>query len=185
MLLTENVLGEAPPRADFIVLVEEEENQLRRKAGFFQTFRRFNIIEYKRPSDSLNERVLRKAVGYANFYISMAEHEGDILSNQVTISIFRSVKNPKMFTEMTRNGSLSADEMNGIYHVHGYTDLPFQIVITSELEGEKYAIYRALTDKAKEEDIEYLINIASKETEFAKVRHYGVLLQLISNKIRI
>lgn len=55
----------------------------------------------------------------------------------MTISIFRAVKNPEMFREMEKKGSLVKDDMPGIYHVKGYTDLPFQIIITSELEGLK------------------------------------------------
>ena len=93
--------------------------------------------------------VVRKGCGYANLYIGTAEHEGDIPSGQVTLSIFRAAKPEKLFREMAEKGQLKADAAKGIYHVEGITDLPFQIVITGELEGPEYAAFRALTDHAR------------------------------------
>ena len=132
--------------------------------AIFKIFRRINILEYKNPHDSLNERVLRKICGYANLYIGVAEHEGDRPANEVTLSIFRAVKNPELFSELERNGNLHKSAP-GIYHVTGITDLPFQIIITEELQGDEYAAYRALTDSAKEADVERIIADAEKEGE--------------------
>ncbi len=49
-LLTEEEIGEMPPRADFMVLVEDEEVAF--DEAIFQIFRKINVIEYKNPSDS-------------------------------------------------------------------------------------------------------------------------------------
>ena len=62
----------------------------------------------------------------------------------MTLSIFRAVKNPELFSKLERNGNLEKSAP-GIYRVKGITDLPFQIIITSELEGDEYATYRALS----------------------------------------
>ena len=97
------------------------------------------LLESVNPHNALNRRVIRKVCGYANFYIGVAEHEGNRPEDQVTISIFRAVKNPQLFEEMEKDGTLVRDEIPGIYHVKGYTNLPFQIIITGELEGEGYA----------------------------------------------
>ena len=152
---TEEEIGEVPPRTDFVILVEDEHVEWEK--AIFRIFRKINILEYKNPHDSLNERVLRKVCGYANLYIGIAEHEGERPADQVTISIFRAVKNPELFEEMEKDGTLVKGEIPGIYHVKGYTDLPFQIIITGELKGEEYAAYRALTDKADEADVERII----------------------------
>ena len=50
----------------------------------------------------------------------------------------------------------------------GYTDLPFQIVITGELKGGEYAAYRALTDKVDEVDVESVIEGAGQEKDDEK-----------------
>ena len=177
---TEEEIGEVPPRADFVILVEDEEVDLEK--AIFKIFRRVNILEYKNPHDSLNERVIRKICGYANLYIGVAEHEGDVETSQVTISIFRAVKTPELFAEMEKNGTLVRDEIPGIYHVQGITDLPFQIIITGELEGAEYAAYRALTDKAEEADVEQIIDAANDEEDDKVKEHYGVLLNLVMEK---
>ena len=163
-----------------MILVEDE--QVEWEKAIFRIFRKINILEYKNPHDSLNDRVLRKVCAYANLYIGIAEHEGERPADQVTISIFRAVKNPEMFEEMERDGTLVRDEIPGIYHVKGYTDLPFQIIITGELEGEGYAAYRALTDKADEADVERIIEGVGQEKDDAVREHYRVLLRLVMVK---
>ncbi len=177
---TEEEIGVLPPRTDFVILVEEEEVKLDKE--IFKQFRRINILEYKNPYDSLNERVLRKVCGYANLYIGVAEHEGDRPAEQVTISVFRAVKNPALFKKMEKDGTLVRDEIPGIYHVKKMTDLPFQIVITGELEGDAYAAYRALTDKAEKADVECIMKNAEKEVDGMVLDYYGVLLNLIVEK---
>jgi len=104
-------------------------------------------------------------------------------SNQVTISIFRAVKNPELFKEMEKKGTLIRDKVAGIYHVKGYTDLPFQIIITGELKGGEYAAYRALTDKANEADVKRIIVEGAEQEKDDVIReHYRVLLRLVMTK---
>ena len=175
----EERIGENPPRTDFVILVENEKVEFDK--AIFQIFRRINILEYKNPHDSLNERVMRKICGYANLYIGVAEHEGERPADEVTLSIFRAVKNPELFAELERNGNLEKTAP-GIHYVKGITDLPFQIVITSELEGEEYAAYRALTDKAERADVEYIVRDAETQSNDIIMNHYGVLLDLVVKK---
>ena len=177
---TEHLLGEEPPRADFVVLIDKE-GLLANKA-IFRIFLKHNIAEYKNPYDALNARVIRKGCGYVNLYIGTAEHEGDVPSDQVTLSIFRARKPEKLFREMTEKGQLLQDPTKGIYHVAGIMDLPFQIVITSELEGPEYAAYRALTDHANGADVEQVIRDGSRETDSAMQEHYRVFLNLVAKK---
>ena len=140
------------------------------------------ILEYRNPHDSLNERMLRKACGYANLYIGVAEREGERPSDQVTVTVFRAVKNPELFETMESAGSLTRGEIPGIYCVKGYTDLPFRIIITGELKGEEYAAYRALTDKADEADVESIIKEIGQEKDDVVREHYRVLLRLVMAK---
>ena len=177
---TEEEIGEVPPRTDFVILVEDE--QVEWEKAIFHIFRGINILEYKNPHDALNERVLRKVCGYANLYIGTAEHEGERPAEQVTISIFRAVKNQEMFEAMMKDGTLVGDETPGIYHVKGYTDLPFQIIITGELKGEEYAAYRALTDRADAADVEQIIAGVGQERDDVVREHYRVLLRLVIEK---
>ena len=83
---------------------------------------------------------------------------------------------------MERSGNLIKGDAPGIYIVRGITDIPFQIVITGELQGEEYAAYRALTDKASEKDVERVIVSADKEKTDRLRDHYRVLIELLAVK---
>ena len=66
--------------------------------------------------------------------------------------------------------------------MEGIIDLPFQIVITSELEGSEYATFRALTDQASGVDVRQVIRDGSRETDYAMQEHYRVFLELLAEK---
>ena len=58
----------------------------------------------------LSKRVLHKAIGYEHFYAGLAEHEDDRPVNQITISIFRALKNPELFKQLEEAGQLTAEK---------------------------------------------------------------------------
>ena len=176
----EEEIGIMPPRMDFVILTEKED--IRFEKEIFRFFRRINVLEYKNPDDDLNERVIRKAVGYANLYISEAKHKGERPSDQVTISIFRSEQNGKLFKKMEEEGTLKKDAVPGIYHVIGLTDLPFQIVITSELKGEEYAAYRALKKKADNGDLRRVLDAMRQEKNSKLLEYYWRAFRLMLEK---
>ena len=60
--------------------------------------------------------------------------------------------------------------------------MPFQIVVTSELQGAECAACRALTDKAQEADIEQVIDDATSETVDVVREYYRIFLNLIAEK---
>lgn len=134
----EVVLGAQPPRADFVVV--NDDNALDLGLQIFRTFRKKNILEFKSPDDTLSKSVLWKVIGYAGFYIA----KYDISAEDVTLTIFRGAKPEKMFSEMA--DFVEADETKGIYHIKDWkVDFPIQIVITTELEGKEYAGFRAIS----------------------------------------
>ena len=184
----EQELGIDPPRTDYLIL--DDRKRMMHGKSIFSIFRRHNIVEYKNPNDSLNERVISKAIGYAGMYIGTARYEDERQREDVSISIFRSDKNQDLFRKMQLYGTLIETDIPGIYHVVKLTDLPFQIVITSELEGDEYAAYRALSDKASERDVELVAEqrkqISDQETdemfeklmEFYEIKNPGIIQRI-------
>ena len=177
---TEVEIGMDAPRTDYLILIDNETHTLEDK--IFKIFRKINILEYKNPNDSLNKRVIYKIIGYANLLIGTAERENDIPEDQVTISIFRSTKNLALWNELEKSGKLINTDTSGIYYITRITELPFQIVITSELKGEEYAVCRALTDKANETDIIHIIKHAENQTNDSIREYYKIFLDLIAEK---
>ena len=177
---TEVEVGTEPPRTDYIILVQDGDVVF--EESIFKIFRKVNIIEYKNPEDSLNRRVIHKICGYANMLIGTAAHEGDISDDQVTVSIFRAVKNPRLFSSLEKEGRLVVTDVPGIYHVPGFVGLPMQIVITSELKGTEYAACRALTTNASEADVKQVIDSAASSNIDTIKGYYRIMLYLIAAK---
>ena len=169
-------LGAEPPQADFLIVNEDELVDL--GLGVFKIFRKHNIIEYKGEGDTLNERVLYKALGYAGLYIGLAKHEGDRPADEVTVSIFREARPDKLLSDYADR--VIPDEVAGIYHMTGFS-LPVQIVVMRELEGPAYRLFRSISKKASEQDFREILMKASRETEMYLREQYRIYLQKVSN----
>ena len=178
----EQELGIDPPRTDYLIL--DDRKRMMHGKSIFSIFRGHNIVEYKNPNDSLNERVISKAIGYAGMYIGTARFENERQRDDVSISIFRSEKNQELFRNMQQDGTLIQTDIPGIYRVIKLTDLPFQIVITSELEGDEYAAYRALSDKATERDVELVAEQRKQVSDQRTDEMYKKLLEFYEEKNR-
>ena len=179
-ILPEMEIGIDPPRADYVILVDDGEHDF--EEAIFRIFRKIDVLEYKNPHDDLNWRTLHKIIAYAEYMIGTAEHEGDVPPDEVTISIFRATKSKALFKEMEQKEMLKETDTSGIYEVIGLTPLPFQIVITSELEGAEYAAFRALTDNADEADVKQALN-GFQNVSDESLREYGeIVLDLIAKK---
>ena len=174
-MLREYTLGEDAPRIDFIVVSGDTLPPDVKEV--FKLFRKKNVIEYKRPDDSIDRLVIRKVAAYVNFYIATAKPNEDINENNVTASIFTASKKASLFEELEKEGIIKKTGAAGIYHVHRITDLPFQIVITDELEGDGYAAYRALTNNASRYDVELLLKaFIDEHTPESKERIQRILV---------
>ena len=179
-LLVEEELGIEPPRADFIVVVDEKGDQ-RLNEPIFSHFRTHNIIEYKNPNDQLNESVLWKTIGYAGLYIS----ERGVDEKDVTLTIIRARRDIGFFDRMEHAAKIRKGDIEGVYNISAggvAADrlLPTRIILTDELKGERYAPYRALSNKPKEDDIEYLIDAANNDE--IQRKYLRVILNLVAAK---
>ena len=145
------MLGVQAPRADFIIIVDDEQIDL--GLQIFSFFRKHDILEFKSPDDSLNMFTLWKGVGYATFYLNDMKEKGeDISMSEITLSFFREAKPVKLFSELGE--CVEEGPAKGIYYIKNWeANIPIQIVVTGELEGEEYAGFRAISKKPKEEDV--------------------------------
>ena len=98
-----------------------------------------------------------KVAGYAYFYIATAAPEENVKVGEVTASIFASEREDGLFEEMEKSGQLEKTDVKGIYLVKGILDMPFQIVMTNEIEGDEYAAYRVLKAQVDEKDVDNLL----------------------------
>ena len=72
----EHLLGSKPMQVDFLVVKVDKKQKIHKNIG--KLFRKYNIIEYKSPEESLSINDFYKAYGYACFYQSDTERVMEI-----------------------------------------------------------------------------------------------------------
>lgn len=155
-------IGFAPPRAHFLVLKKGDGGAIPGDA--FQLFRNTNVIEFKRPDESVNLRTIYKAIGYADLLVGNAQKKDDVPLDTVTVSIFHPGGAPLVLNKLKRFGAKVHVVFPGVYAVEGLTVFPLQIVAMGELVGNDNAKFRALTDKADKSDVVAVSSDVEKAT---------------------
>ena len=166
-------LGARPPRADFIVIDDNETIDL--DSAVFEIFRKTNLIEFKSPDDELSEQVLWKVIAYACLYIAKYGAKFD----DITITLLRDAKPAKLLKELEEY--VEADDENGIYYIKDWkVNFPIQIVVTSCLKGKENAGFRAISKNPRIEDIEQLLLEVSEAQDAGLIGWFRDFLDLFS-----
>ena len=160
------MLGVQAPRADFIIIVEDDE-RIDLGLKIFSFFKKHDILEFKSPDDELNMFTLLKGVAYVFFYMNDVKEKGeDINMSEITLSFFREAKPVKLIKQLGK--CVENGPSKGIYYIKNWeVNIPIQIVVTGELEGEEYAGFRAISKKPREEDVVAFIEEHGKDKEIA------------------
>ena len=145
-------------RIDVLIIKKLADDAIYKNIG--RIFRRYNIVEYKSPTDYLSIDDFYKVYGYSCFYKSEAKRVDSIKITDITIT-FVSKKYPIELIEHLEKircfGLEKVDE--GIYYITNDT-LPMQLLVTSELSKEENLWLKCLTNDL--DDIE-TIDRLSKE----------------------
>ena len=133
--LKEYNLTDGPLRTDTLIIKKEPGRRIQKKIG--RLFRRFNIVEYKNPQESLTVRTFYQAVGYASILQSHTEQEDAIPPEEITLTLVGNhyPRNLFHFLEKFYGAQIEA-AFQGIYYVKGAV-FPAQIIIQKELPREE------------------------------------------------
>ena len=113
-------------------------------------FRKYNIIEYKSPSDSLSVDDFYKVYGYTNFYKADTEKVNEIPIQELTITLVSKRYPRELIRHLKEVRHYTIDNPEeGIYYVIGDI-LPIQILVTNRLSPEKNLWLYSLTDTLKD-----------------------------------
>lgn len=147
--LQEYELGDEPVRIDMLII--NDDAVLTDPIGSF--FRKYNVLEYKSPRDSLSIDDFYKVQGYACLYKSSGKKVDDIPVQELTVSIFRHTYPVKMFKDLKNLGFCIKEIKPGIYYVTGALCVPVQVVVTSKLSHGGYEALKILAKNADRDDI--------------------------------
>ncbi len=143
-------LNTKPLEMDLLVIKKLKHIELKNEIG--KLFRKYNILEYKSPKDSMNENTFLKVVAYAYLYKSNEIHVGDIELDEISITLVRKSKPRKLFQWLKRNGYEISERYAGIYYVTKKHSFPIQILVSKQLSKENQKWLTLLSDNLSLED---------------------------------
>ncbi len=159
----EHNLNTKPLQIDLLVIRKEENRKIENEIG--KIFRKFNIIEYKSPSQSLDIDSFYKSAAYACLYKSYGKTVNERKAEDITVSIIRDGRPEKLFRHFKEHGIRTENPCHGIYYILDKVLFPTQIIVAKELDGEHHTWLKSLTDKMEENDMRKLIKDIRHLTE--------------------
>lgn len=143
----EHQLGTKPREVDVIITKKNADYQIRKNIGRF--FRKYNLIEYKPPGDSMSIDDFYKVCGYACFYKADSAFVNAIKVEEITVTLVVFHKPREMIKSLNAEGRYWIKEIEeGIYYIEGGV-FPIQLIITQLVSEEQNFWLRNLTDKLK------------------------------------
>lgn len=173
---SEHNLSKEPLRMDLLIIKKNTEEVS--KNDIAKLFRKFNIIEYKSPGDSLTIDDFYKTLGYACLYKGLAGAVNSVPAQELTVSVFREQYPEKLVEMLKADGATIVQTAPGVYEVRDAGFFPAQIIATSQLAPIKHAGLKILSREAREEDIEIFLEEAQKETSPGERLNIDAILQV-------
>lgn len=160
-LIPEYNLSKEPIRIDLLIIRNYGKiGVIKNEIGHIM--KKYNVIEYKSPKDSMNIDDFYKTVGYACLYKGYGASVNQIPLKELTVSLFRAAYPRELFAALEREGHQIEEKYPGIYYVANNLPFPAQIVVTSELSKEMHSCLRILSDHADIEDVERFLKQAKE-----------------------
>ncbi len=131
----EHNLSTKPMQIDVLIIKKCSNDVINKNIG--RIFRRYNIIEYKSPTDYLSIDDFYKVYGYTCFYKSDSKLVDDIKITDVTITFVCKRYPEKLVSHLMKTRALGIEKIGaGIYYI--CKDIvPIQILVTSELSEDE------------------------------------------------
>lgn len=169
-------LGKEPLRMDLLIIKKLAGVEIKNEIGHI--FKKYNVIEYKSPDDSLSIDDYYKTVGYACLYKGLGEVVNQIPAEELTVSIFREGYPRELFEALKMSGLKVEERYSGIYYISGHILFDTQIVVTGRLDKETHRSLRVLSGKAHVDDVRAFIEVASRMTDPGDRNNIDAVLQV-------
>ena len=115
---SEYQLSKKPMEIDVLIIKKKTEEPIEKNIG--RIFRKYNIVEYKSPTDYLGIDDFYKVYGYACFYKADTGQENEIPVEELTITFVSTGYPRKMLCHLEKErGYTIENPEEGIYYVIG------------------------------------------------------------------
>jgi len=171
----EHQLGTNPMEIDVLIIKKNKDRPVKKNIG--KIFRKYNIIEYKSPDDSLSLDDFYKVYGYTCFYKADAAYADSIPARELTITFVAEKYPQKLIRHLreVRNYTVKSAEA-GIYQVNG-DFFPIQIIVTKKLAEKENLWLKSLTNKLSE--VEKAEKLAADYTAHSDNHLYRSVMETI------
>ncbi len=172
---SEHQLGKKPMQIDILIIKKTEETAIRKNIG--RIFRKYNVIEYKSPEDSLSINDFYKVYAYTCFLQSDTGTVNEIRSDDLTITYVCNHYPREMIKKLENNRKLRAvEKADGIYYLEG-DEFPIQVIVTKELSRkDNYWMQNLRNDLKVGTEIESLAERYEKKKQES---YYQAVMDLI------
>jgi len=142
---SEHQLSKKPMEIDILVIKKERNLPVKKNIG--RIFRKYNLIEYKSPTDYLSIDDFYKVYGYACFYKADTGKTDEVRADELSITLV-SLKYPRNLARnlQQNRGYVIEKAERGIYYIKG-DYIPIQLIVTSLLSAEENLWLRNLTNR--------------------------------------
>ncbi len=174
----EHILGREPLKMDLLVIKKRSDTAVINQAAYI--FKRFNVIEYKSPRDSLNVDDFFKAVAYACLYKCSGQTVDAIPAKEVTLSLVRAVYPGRLIKLLKLCGMAVEEKYPGIYYVTGRLPFDTQIIVSGRLEQQDNIWLKSLVDCIDNTTYAALVELASTLSEQGDKDCADAVLEVVS-----
>ena len=174
--IKEHELTQKPLKIDLVVIKKLKDIQIEKSLG--KILRKYNVFEYKSPTDYLSIDDYFKVKSYAYLYkvLSNEEYKEKIDLEEMTISL-TSTKYPRELIKYLKSRGMKVSKVNsGIYYVEG-TDITTQILVVKQL-GQEESNYLSLL-QSKHEDKKLLSKVIEEYLSNYKDNRYEIIVDVL------
>lgn len=170
----EHQLGTKPKEIDVLIIKKKDKIPIKKNIG--RIFRKYNIIEYKGPDDSLTINDFYKVLGYTYFYKADTLVDDEIKSNELTITFVSKRFPQKLFQHLKYDGINIEKIENGIWYFT-YNTIPIQFIVTAQLSEKDNFWLRNFTNDLQ--DTKTIKKLIAQYTEHKNDIYYNSVMDII------
>ena len=157
---SEHNLSKKPLQIDLLVIKKGRPVEITNEIG--RIFKKYNVMEYKSPDDSLNIDTFCKVQAYAALYKSKGSTANEKQIKDVTVSLVRERKPAGLFKDLEEMDMEIEMPYKGVYYIKNNIMFATQVIVTSELPGDGHGWIKSLSHKTKLQDMKKLLDKTRK-----------------------
>lgn len=172
----EHQLSKEPLRIDVTIIKKEIDIEVKKNIG--QIFKRYNIIEYKSPEDSLSIDDFYKVLGYTYLYKAFGDKIDDKKIDEFSITFVCNKVPKKIFKHLKLIYGIDIiEKYKGIYYIK-LNNIPIQFIISKNLSEEDNLWLYCLRNDLTKQDVRNVLKTSIINSNKSEIKAY---LNSVSN----